>query len=176
MRVAQIKTNGRNPRQIRGEKLELLKKSIANFEKMMSLRPIIIDETNKVLGGNMRLAAIKSLGMKEIPDEWVKRADDLTEDEKAQFIITDNASFGEWDWDLIANEWTDLPLDEWGLDVPGFEPMPDLDGLFIDDINPPEEKHSIVLHYSADEIELIKIELLKHGKTYEAAVWALCGL
>lgn len=69
----------------------------------------------------MRLAAIKALGMKEIPDEWVKRADDLTEAEKREFIIKDNAGFGEWDWDEIANAWTDEPLADWGLDVPGFE-------------------------------------------------------
>lgn len=88
---------------------------------MMVLRPLVVDENNVVLGGNMRLAAIKALGLKEIPDEWVKRAEDLTEDEKAQFIITDNSSFGEYDWDVIANEWSDYPLADWGLDVPGFE-------------------------------------------------------
>ncbi len=121
MKVSAIKKNKDNPRQIRGEKLELLKKSVTEFDKMMSLRPIIVDENNVVLGGNMRLAAIKALGLKEIPDEWVKRADDLTEDEKREFIIKDNAGFGEWDWDAIANEWSDLPLGDWGLDVPGFE-------------------------------------------------------
>jgi len=121
IKVSTLKKNPNNPRQIRGEKLDLLKKSVTEFEKMMSLRPIIVDENNVVLGGNMRLAAIKALGHKEIPDEWVKRADDLTEDEKREFIIKDNAGFGEWDWDVIANEWSDLPLADWGLDVPGFE-------------------------------------------------------
>lgn len=87
----------------------------------MALRPMIVDENNIVLGGNMRLAAIKALGLKEIPDEWVKRVDNLTEDEKAEFIIKDNNSFGEYDWDAISNEWTDYPLADWGLDVPGFE-------------------------------------------------------
>lgn len=95
MKVSDLKLNPGNPRQIRGEKLELLKKSVTEFDKMMSLRPIIVDENNVVLGGNMRLAAIKALGHKEIPDEWVKRADDLTEDEKREFIIKDNAGFGE---------------------------------------------------------------------------------
>ena len=125
MKVSQLKKNPNNPRQIRGEKLELLKKSVTEFDKMMSLRPIIVDENNVVLGGNMRLAAIKALGMKEIPDEWVKRADDLTEAEKREFIIKDNAGFGEWDWDEIANAWTDEPLADWGLDVPGFEAAPE---------------------------------------------------
>lgn len=120
MKVSTLKKNPNNPRQIKGEKLELLKKSVGSFQKMMTLRPIIIDENNVVLGGNMRLAAIKSLGLKEIPETWVKRADDLTEDEKREFVIKDNNAFGEYDWDVIANEWSDEPLAEWGLDVPGF--------------------------------------------------------
>jgi hypothetical protein len=121
MKVSQLKKNKDNPRQIKGEKLELLKASVGGFQKMMPLRPIIIDEDSMVLGGNMRLAAIKALGLKEIPDEWVKQVTDLTADEKKEFIIKDNAGFGEWDWDAIANEWSDLPLADWGLDVPGFE-------------------------------------------------------
>ena len=121
IKVSALKKNPGNPRQIHGHKLDLLKKSVTEFDKMMALRPIIVDENNVVLGGNMRLAAIKALGHKEIPDEWVKRADDLTEAEKREFIIKDNAGFGEWDWDVIANEWSDEPLADWGLDVPGFE-------------------------------------------------------
>lgn len=124
MKVSQLKKNPNNPRQIKGEKLELLKKSVGSFQKMMSLRPIIIDENNVVLGGNMRLAAIKALGLKEIPDDWVKRADDLTEDEKREFVIKDNAGFGEWDWDTLSNEWDDLPLADWGVDVPSFDESP----------------------------------------------------
>lgn len=121
IRVSSLKKNPKNPRQIKGEKLELLKKSVASFQKMMALRPMIVDENNIVLGGNMRLAAIKALGLKEIPDDWIKRVDDLTEDEKAEFVIKDNNSFGKYDWDAISNEWTDYPLADWGLDVPGFE-------------------------------------------------------
>ena len=121
MKVSALKRNPGNPRQIKGEKLELLKQSIGGFQKMMELRPMIVDENNIVIGGNMRLAAIKALGLKEIPDTWVKFAGDLTPDEKAQFIITDNSSFGEYDWDAIANEWLEYPLSDWGLDVLDFE-------------------------------------------------------
>lgn len=121
MKVSDIKKNPGNPRQIKGEKLELLKASVGGFQKMMALRPMIVDENNVVLGGNMRLAAIKALGLKEIPDDWVKQVTDLTPDEKAEFVIKDNNSFGEYDWDAIANEWSDYPLADWGLDVPGFE-------------------------------------------------------
>ncbi len=125
MKVSQLKKNPGNPRQIKGDKLDKLKASIGGFQKMMELRPMIVDENNVVIGGNMRLAAIKALGLKEIPDEWVKFAKDLTPDERAQFIITDNSSFGEYDWDAIANEWSEYPLADWGLDVPGFEAVPD---------------------------------------------------
>jgi DNA modification methylase len=121
MKVSTLKRNPSNPRQIKADKLELLKKSVGSFQKMMELRPIVVDEKNVVLGGNMRLAAIKSLGLKDIPDTWVKRADDLTEDEKREFIIKDNNAFGEYDWDVLANEWSDLPLTEWGVDMPDFE-------------------------------------------------------
>ncbi len=121
IKVSTLKKNPQNPRQIKGERLELLKRSITEFEKMMPLQPIVVDETNTVLSGNMRLAAIKALGLKEIPDGWVKQADDLTEDEKRRLVITANSSFGEYDWDILANEWTDAPLADWGLDIPGFD-------------------------------------------------------
>ncbi len=87
----------------------------------MVLRPIIVDENSVILGGNMRFEAIRSLGMKEIPDEWVKRADKLTAEQKREFIVKDNANFGDWNFDLLANEWSDLPLVEWGLDIPELE-------------------------------------------------------
>ena len=118
MKLNDIKPNERNPRYIKADKLEKLKQSIKNFEKMMALRPIVVDETNTILGGNMRYNALKSLGYKEIPNEWVKRAENLTEDEKRRFIIEDNVGFGEWDWDMLANEWDASELEEWGLDLP----------------------------------------------------------
>jgi ParB-like chromosome segregation protein Spo0J len=140
IKVSTLKKNPSNPRQIKGEKLELLKQSVGSFQKMMSLRPIIVDENNVVLGGNMRLAAIKALGMKEIPDEWVKRADDLTEAEKREFIIKDNAGFGEWDWDVLGNEWEEEQLAEWGLDIPGlvpeFSPVSESDQSQLDNKSP----------------------------------------
>ena len=118
MKLTDIKPNPDNPRVIRDEKFKKLCKSIQDFPKMMELRPIVIDSNNVVLGGNMRLKALQSLGFKNVPDSWVKRADDLTEEEKKRFIITDNAGFGEWDWDILANEWEANELAQWGLDVP----------------------------------------------------------
>ena len=99
MKLSQIKLNPNNPRVIKDEKFAKLVKSITEFPKMMALRPIVINNDNVVLGGNMRLKALKEIGYKEIPDEWVKRADDLTEEEARRFIIADNVGFGEHDWE-----------------------------------------------------------------------------
>ena len=88
---------------------------------MMHLRPIVVDASGVILGGNMRLRALQDLGYKEIPDEWVKRADDLTEEEKQRFIIADNVGFGEWDFEQLANEWDAEQLSDWGLDFPVWE-------------------------------------------------------
>ena len=86
----------------------------------MALRPIIIDGEGMILGGNMRYKALLHLGYKEVPDAWVKRADDLTEEERRRFIISDNVGFGDWDWQAVGAEWDTEELADWGLDVPDF--------------------------------------------------------
>jgi DNA methylase/ParB-like nuclease domain len=121
MKLSEIIPNPENPRVLRDEKFAKLKQSIQEFPKMMSLRPIVVDQNNMILGGNMRLRALQDLGFKEIPDNWVKRADELTEEEKRRFIIADNVGFGEWDWDELSNNWDVKDLEAWGLDVPGFD-------------------------------------------------------
>jgi DNA modification methylase len=121
MKITELKSNPDNPRIIKDNKFKKLVKSINEFPKMMELRPIIIDSENVVLGGNMRLAAIKELKMKDIPGSWVKKASELTEEEKKRFIISDNVGFGEWDWDILANEWDVEKLEEWGVDLPVFD-------------------------------------------------------
>jgi hypothetical protein len=84
---------------------------------MLELRPIVIDENNIVLGGNMRLKACIEAGLTEVP---VKQAKDLTEEQKKEFMVKDNVGFGEWDWDLLANEFDTEEIGEWGLDIPNF--------------------------------------------------------
>lgn len=118
MDIRKLKLNEKNPRTIKGEKFEKLKRSIKEFEKMLSLRPIVVDSDLVVLGGNMRLRALLANGYTEVPDEWVKVADALTEEEKRRFIIEDNTDFGEWDWDMLFNEWEVSDLEEWGMDIP----------------------------------------------------------
>ena len=117
MNIKDIKSNPNNPRIIKDEKFEKLKKSIKEFPKMMALRPMVINEDNIVLGGNMRLKALKDLGYKDLPEEWIKRAEDLTDEEARRFIIADNVGFGEHDWDILANEWDSVELEDWGLDA-----------------------------------------------------------
>jgi len=118
MKVEELKVNKANPRQIRDEKFKKLKKSVKEFPKMMELRPIVIDDDGTILGGNMRFRALLELGYKEIPDSWVRKASELTDEEKQRFIIEDNVEFGEWDYDKLANEWDYELLNEWGLELP----------------------------------------------------------
>ena len=136
MKISDLKQSENNPRFIKDDKFERLKKSIEDFPKGMALRPIIVDQDNVILGGNMRYKALVDLGYKELPEGWVRKADDLTEEEKQRFIITDNANFGEWDWEILANEWDSDDLKDFGLDVWGandFEPElnPDTDSNVI---------------------------------------------
>ena len=118
MNLSDIRPNDQNPRTISEAKMKALVKSITEFEKMLSLRPIIVDADGVILGGNMRYQALKQMGRTEIPDEWVKQAADLTDDEKREFIIKDNVGFGEWDWDALANDWNPEQLADWGLEIP----------------------------------------------------------
>jgi len=118
MKVSKLNRNKNNPRTIKDDKFKKLCKSITDFPQMMSLRPIVVDENMMVLGGNMRLSAIKHLKMKEIPDNWVRKASDLSEEQKQEFIAKDNIGFGSWDMDILANEWDIQKLNEWGFDFP----------------------------------------------------------
>lgn len=129
MKLSEIKANPNNPRVIKDDKFAKLVKSIKEFPKMMELRPMVINKDNIVLGGNMRLKALKEIGYKDIPDEWVKRAEDLTDEEQRRFIIADNVGFGEHDWLVLKTEWNIEELIEWGLDFP-IEKEVNTDGLF----------------------------------------------
>jgi ParB-like chromosome segregation protein Spo0J len=118
MLITQIKPNPNNPRIIKDNKFKQLVKSIQDFPQMLELRPIVIDENNIVLGGNMRLKACQEAGLTDVP---VVLAKDLTEEQKKEFIVKDNVGYGEWDWDDLANNWDVEQLTEWGLDIPNFD-------------------------------------------------------
>ena len=119
MKVSQLKLNPNNPRKIQPDKLEKLCASITNLPQMMTLRPIVYDPvTMHVLGGNQRLAAIRKLGMKEIPDEWAIAATDLTPEQQKEFVLRDNVQFGEWDFEMLSAEFGEFDLGEIGMDMP----------------------------------------------------------
>jgi DNA modification methylase len=125
VKIGIVKSNADNPRIIKDDKFKKLVKSIQDFPQMLELRPIVVNEEMVVLGGNMRLKACKEAGLKEV---FIIKASELTEDQQKEFIIKDNVGFGEWDWDILANEWDVDALAEWGLDLP-FDASVELDAV-----------------------------------------------
>jgi DNA modification methylase len=113
--IDKILINPNNPRLIKDDKFKKLCKSIQEFPEMLELRPIVVNKDMIVLGGNMRLKACQEIGLTEVP---IIVAENLTEEQQRGFLIKDNVSGGEWDWDILANEWEVEQLNEWGLDVP----------------------------------------------------------
>lgn len=108
--ISQIKANPNNPRIIKDDKFKKLVASVKSFPEMLEIRPIVVNSDMVILGGNMRFKACKEAGIKEIP---VIIADNLTEDQQREFLIKDNVSGGEWDWNLLANEWDAEQLEDW---------------------------------------------------------------
>jgi DNA modification methylase len=133
-KLTDIKSNPNNPRIIKDDKFKKLVASIKEFPQMLSLRPIVVNDDMIVLGGNMRLKACKEAGLKEVP---VIKASDLNEEQQKAFIIKDNVGYGEWDWDMLANEWDAEELVEWGLDIPNFD-IKDLGTAEEDDFEVPD--------------------------------------
>ena len=114
LEINKLKPNKANPRIIKDKKFKKLIKSIKEFPEMLNLRPIVVAEDMTILGGNMRYKACIDAGLKEVP---VTIAKGLTDAQKQEFIVKDNVGFGEWEWDMLANEWDSVQLAEWGLDV-----------------------------------------------------------
>lgn len=112
--ISNIYPNKENPRQVNEAKFIKLKKSIQDLPEMLKLRPIVVDENYIILGGNMRYRALVELGHKEV---YVIKTTELTEEQKQEFIVKDNLSFGDWDYDILANVWDSVQLEDWGLDI-----------------------------------------------------------
>lgn len=124
-----LRTNPNNPRTIRTDQLNRLVKSLREFPEMLEARPIVVDPDYVVLGGNMRLTAAQMAGLSEVPvyvATW-------EEAKHKEFVIKDNLAFGEWDWDMLANEWDAEELDDWGLKV--WQPEDDVDMSILDEID-----------------------------------------
>lgn len=189
IKLNKIKVNDKNPRTITEDKLRRLIESILVFPKMLTIRPIVIDDKGVALGGNMRTRAlkeIKKLGRDAIPerlqqirqyankpqeeknellahwDAWFKdetvpviHAESLTEEEKREFIIKDNSSFGAWDWDVLANEWEPEQLEDWGVD--SFKQWEDLEYIDNEVEDPALKKYSVVVEVKEeDALENVK--------------------
>jgi ParB-like chromosome segregation protein Spo0J len=134
VKITEVKNNPSNPRLIKDDKFKRLVKSIQDFPQMLELRPIVVDENSIVLGGNMRLKACKEAGLKEV---YIVKAENFTEEQKQEFIVKDNVGFGEWDWDMLANEWDTEKLTDWGLDLPVFMDEPSYEDLIGEEKNKP---------------------------------------
>jgi len=155
VKISSVKLNQDNPRFIKDDKFKQLVKSIKEFPEMLKIRPIVVNNDNVVLGGNMRLKACKEAGLKEI---HIIKADDLTEEQQKEFIIKDNVGFGQWEWDMLANEWDNEQLEDWGLDVPeDWQPEEVLEAEEDDYTEPDDLKVDVVL---GDLIEIGEHRLL----------------
>lgn len=124
MKISELKLNPNNPRIIKDEKFKKLVQSLRDFPEMMEKRPIVcvtdVDGKMFPIGGNMRLKALRELGMKDIPDSWVMLADDWTEEQRKEFMIKDNVGYGEWNWGDLQDGWEGVSigdLNKWGIEV-----------------------------------------------------------
>lgn len=161
--INKIFTNAKNPRIIKDYKFKKLVKSIKEFPEMLQLRPIVVDNNNKILGGNMRYKACLELDLKEV---YIIKAKNLNEKEIEQFIIKDNVGFGEWDWDILANQWDNEILSDWGVDNFDFYDkeynsqeinIDDLDDSMVLKLNYTEEKYN----YVKENLKKIDIDIEK---------------
>ena len=156
---------------------EKLKKSIEEFPKMLELRPIVVNDDMVIVGGNMRYAALKSLGYTKIPENWVKKASDFTPDELRKFIVLDNAGFGKWDYDVLKEQYSVVELDEMGVTVPHYEAV-NPDDFFNDheeDMGKRQTK-KIILEYGEEQYEKVVQAIENLGGSAEQVVWKLLKL
>ena len=163
--ISKVKPNQDNPRLIKDDKFKKLVQSIIDFPEMLAIRPIVVNKDMIVLGGNMRLKACIEAGLKEVP---IIIADNLTDEQQREFLIKDNVSGGEWDFDMLANEWDAEELESWGLDIPNFAPDVDYSdkNKEIDtDFN--DQKYTFKLEYTEDEYIELKEKIQNSGKTPE---------
>jgi ParB-like chromosome segregation protein Spo0J len=155
VKITAIKSNPNNPRLIKDDKFHKLVKSIKEFPQMLELRPIVVNDEMVILGGNMRHKACIEAGLKEVT---IVKASELTEEQQKEFIIKDNVGFGEWDFDILTNEWDAESLEEWGMDLPiDKENKEDGEIYFSDEID--FESNYVVLKFSTD-IDFIYIQTL----------------
>ena len=174
VKINQIKPNPKNPRTIKDERFDKLKKSIQDFPDMLNKRPLVCftDTDNKfvVLGGNMRLKAAKDLGLKELP---IILADEWTEEQKAEFLIKDNVGFGEWDWNELNNDWDTEQLEGWGLEVPAWSKGLDVNSMDESELDMSEEFDPIGASTDLHKVIFIFDNEIEAGKYFDEKIKGL---
>ena len=174
VKISDIKANPNNPRLIKDDKFAKLVQSVTEFPEMLEIRPIVVNSDMVVLGGNMRLKACKEAKIKELT---VIIADNLTEEQQREFLIKDNTSGGEWDWEVLANEWSGEELEDWGLDLPNWTNGLDVNNMTDDDVDLEDEFDPIGLSKDLTKVVFIFDNELaakdfyeKHSLPYEYKV------
>jgi ParB-like chromosome segregation protein Spo0J len=166
VKIEEVQSNPNNPRVIKDYKFKKLVKSIQDFPQMLELRPIIVNDNMIVLGGNMRLRACMEAGLKQIP---IIKASELTTEQQQEFIIKDNVAFGEWDWDVLANEWVNDDLYNWGIDIPEWQALNESESESNkNDLNIPkstDDDYSVYELVMLHENKLLLLETLNKIKT-----------
>ena len=163
--IGLLKSNPDNPRFIKDEKFSRLVQSVKEFPEMLEAREIVVNKDYIILGGNMRYKACMEAGIKEVPIKIV----DWSEEKQKEFVIKDNISGGDWDWNLLANDWDTELLEEWGLDLPvGKEKEIEGEIDFTEELN--EEHNYIVLYFDnkVDWLNLVSRFDLKSVKALDS--------
>jgi hypothetical protein len=166
----------KNPRILKDDKFIKLKKSLEDDPEMLELREVIAYDNNGelvVICGNMRLKALKELGVTEIPTKILPSS---TSVEKLKaYTIKDNVSFGEHDWDQLANEWDADELNEWGLDVPVFDTENETDysekNKEFDANDFEDQKYTIKLEFTEEDYNLVKEKIKELGQSPEKILY-----
>jgi hypothetical protein len=191
IKISQVKNNPNNPRVIKDHDFYVLVNSIKTTPGFMEFRPVIIDYNNMVLCGNQRLRACIYLGHKEIWTDLFtqEKADEMNKEAQKEgrptktyleyckaITIVDNTHAGTWDWDILANEWEQTELEDWGLDGFPFEDNKNYSDKNKEiDIDAFDDQMIIKLKYSEDDYWKVKEQLSKIASTPEQAVWKLLG-
>jgi hypothetical protein len=174
----QIEGLPKNPRLIKDAKFEKLKKSIEDNPEMLGMREVLVYPYGSkfvIIGGNMRFQSCKDLGFTEVPCKVLDK--DTTAEQLRAITIKDNVGFGEHDWELLANEWDSVELEDWGIELP-VQYNSDIDYSNKNeeiDIDALDSDMIIKLKYTEEEYHLVREQLSKIAATPEQAVWKLLG-
>lgn len=172
IKLSSLRSNPRNPRQIRDERFVALCKSLKEFPQMMELRPIITDADGVILGGNMRFRALQANGMKQVPASWVRKADSLSAEEKRRFIVMDNEGFGEWDFDIISADYDMPELEAFGMELPEIcdKERADCEPLneSVENLRPVKRCHLLISMTADQALDLMpRIQIALEGHSVE---------